>query len=134
MKYQADSAFGGNFALFVENLAEEAPLYPLHHHIDLAAVLVDENFHDPWVVQSLSDFFFSLESIVECGIALYFGMRDLDSYVAPISDVCGAVYGCHSAAGNQVTNSIVIKLVARAKRTHPSDSDWPFNVSVRDWA
>ena len=48
----AHGPFGREFALGGQDLAEQAPVHPFHHHVDAAAFVVGEDLHDAGMVEA----------------------------------------------------------------------------------
>ena len=109
---------GGSLRVFVEDLAEQAAVDPLHDHVDAAAIVVGEDFHHAGMVERLADFGFALEAVVEGGIALDFRVGNLYRDLAAVAQISGAKNGCHAAAGDEAFNSVMIELIAGMERVH----------------
>ena len=107
-----DGALQRQLAAVVQHLAEQAAVHPLHHHVDLAAVVVGQHLHDAGVVQLLADFGLALEAIVKHGIGFHLRMRNLDRDLAAVAHIGGAKNGRHAAAGDKSFNAVVVELIA----------------------
>ena len=108
----AQGSLRREFLFPIEDLAQQAAIHPLHDHVDLAAVLVGEDFHDAGMVHGFADLFFAAETIEKGRITLHFRVGDLDGDLAPCGQVGAAKNGGHSAASGQSVNLVVIELLA----------------------
>ena len=58
----AHGALGGKLAALIQNLSKQAAVHPLHHHVDLAAVVVGEDLHHARMIELLADLLLALRS------------------------------------------------------------------------
>src|ERR1700687_5631095 len=107
--------------LFIENLPAQAPIHPLHDHVDAAAMFVGKNFHHTGMIQNLADFFLTMEAVKQGGIALDLRMRYFDGYLPAVPGIRTPIDGGHSAAGDKGLNPVMIELIA-AMESHRNRS------------
>ncbi len=93
----ADGAILGD-PPFIENLAQQPPLAPLHDHVNAGALFPSEYPHDARMGKLFADSAFTLKAIEEDGVSLQIRMRNLERHGAVVARVCRAVDGCHAAA------------------------------------
>ena len=97
-----DGALGRQHScLLMQNLAQQAALHPLHHHVDPAAVAVRQHFHDAGMIQLFADLGLALEAVEEHRVGFHLRMRDLDGDLAAVAHIGGAKNRGHAAAGDQ---------------------------------
>ena len=85
----------------MQYLPQQPPVHPLHHHVELAAVVIRQHFHDAGMIELLADFALAVETVEEHGIGFHFRMRDLDGDLSAGAQIGGAIDGSHAAAGDQ---------------------------------
>ena len=105
----ADGALLGD-AAFVEDLAQQAALAPLHDHVDAGALLAAVDAHDLGVVEFFADAGFALKAVEEDGVGFQVGVGNFEGDDAVIPQVGGAVDGGHSAAGDRRLDAVGIDL------------------------
>ena len=102
----------GSLPLLVQDLAQQAAVHPLHHHVDPAAVVVGEHLHDAGVIQLFADLGFARETVEKNGVGFHLRMRNLDGDLAAIAHVGGPEDGGHPAARDESLNAVMIELIA----------------------
>jgi hypothetical protein len=70
------------------------------------------------MIHQLADFFLAAETLKQSGVALDFGMGDLDGNRPAVVEIGGAEDGGHATAGSQGFDPIVIQLVAGVEDSH----------------
>src|SRR6266849_774210 len=104
--------FNRQLSSLAQNLAEQAALYPLHHHVDAAAVFIREHFHHAGVIEFFADFRLALEALEEYRVRFHLRMRNFDCDLTAGAHIRGTKNGGHPAAGNDRLNTVVVELVA----------------------
>ena len=90
----------GSLPLLAQHLPEQAAVHPLHHHVELAAVVVGQHLHDAGMVELLADLALALEAVEEHRIGFHLRVRNLDRHLAAVAHVGGAKDRGHAAAGD----------------------------------
>ena len=111
-------ALGGQFPLLAQDLAQQAPLDPLHHQVDPAAAVLCNDLHHAGMVEFLSNVLFAMEALEENGVALHFGVGDLDGDRAAGQEVSAAEDGGHAASRDDAFDAVMVELVARVEWSH----------------
>ena len=67
---ELDGALRRQLLLFMDDVAQQPALHPLHHHVDLAAGVVSQHLHHAGMIQHLADLRFALEALEQHRIGL----------------------------------------------------------------
>jgi Fe-S-cluster-containing dehydrogenase component/anaerobic selenocysteine-containing dehydrogenase len=118
VKRQLHGAIGVKLPLLVEDFPQQLTLNPLHHHVNLAAVVVGQHLHHAGVIQLFANFLLPMEAVEESRVALHLGMRDLDGDRATGAQIRTAKDRGHAAACGDAFNAVVIELIARMEWSH----------------
>ncbi len=110
-----DGALRWELALLIHDLPQQAAFDPLHHHVGLAAVIVDENFHDAGMIEFVTDFLLAMKPLRKHRVGFHFWMRNLDGDGPMRVLVGGMENGSHAAARYHGINQVMVQLVAGVK-------------------
>ena len=76
-------------AAFVEDLAQQTALAPLHDHVDPGTLLAAKDLHDVGMVEPFTDGPLALEAVKENGIGFHVGMGNFQGDGAVVALVRG---------------------------------------------
>jgi len=111
----AQGPIGGNALGPAQNIAQEPPFHPLHHHVRAAAPLVGKDLHHRGVIQIAPDFLLLAEAVDQQRVVFHVGMGHFDGYHRAGAQIGSAKDRGHAAACGHAFETIMIELCAAAQ-------------------
>ena len=71
----------------IQDLAQQAALAPLHHHVDARALFVAKDAHHVGMIEPFADARLALEAIEEDWIGFHVGVRNLEGDGAVVAHI-----------------------------------------------